>query len=67
MLKIQSDNNRKCQVLTIQGTTSADIFERILINISLEQFHFTLGNIYLFKINNRNTRKRCEICSKLTN
>ena len=23
-------------------------------------------NIYLFKINNRNTRKRCEICSKLT-
>ena len=24
------------------------------------------GNIYLFKFNNRNTRKRCEICSKLT-
>ena len=23
-------------------------------------------NIYLFKLNNRNTRKRCEICSKLT-
>ena len=23
-------------------------------------------NIYLFKVNNRNTRKRCEICSKLT-
>ena len=23
-------------------------------------------NTYLFKINNRNTRKRCEICSKLT-
>ena len=23
------------------------------------------GNIYLFKVNNRNTRKRCEICSKL--
>ena len=22
------------------------------------------GNIYLFKINNRNTRKRCEACSK---
>ena len=30
---------------------------------------FTLlspANIYLFKINNRNTRDRCEICSKLT-
>ena len=23
------------------------------------------ANIYLFKVNNRNTRKRCEICSKL--
>ena len=25
-----------------------------------------LTDIYLFKINNRNIRKRCEICSKLT-
>ena len=24
------------------------------------------ANIYSFKVNNRNTRKRCEICSKLT-
>ena len=24
------------------------------------------ANIYLLKFNNRNTRKRCEICSKLT-
>ena len=24
------------------------------------------ANIYLFKFNNRDTRKRCEICSKLT-
>ena len=23
-------------------------------------------NVYLFKVNNRNTRKRCGICSKLT-
>ena len=23
-------------------------------------------NIHLFKVNSRNTRKRCEICSKLT-
>ena len=23
-------------------------------------------NIYLFKVSNKNTRKRCEICSKLT-
>ena len=24
------------------------------------------ANIYFFKVNNRNPRKRCEICSKLT-
>ena len=24
------------------------------------------ANIYLFKVNNRNTRKRCKICLKLT-
>ena len=24
------------------------------------------GNIYLFKVNNKNTRKRCEIFSRLT-
>ena len=24
------------------------------------------ANIYVLKVNNRNTRKRCEICSKLT-
>ena len=27
---------------------------------------FNLANIYLFNVNNRSTRKRCEICSKLT-
>ena len=26
----------------------------------------TPANIYLFKVNNRNTRKRSKICSKLT-
>ena len=25
-----------------------------------------LANIYLFKVNNRNTRKTCVLCSKLT-
>ena len=26
----------------------------------------TPANIYLLKVNKRNTRKRCEICSKFT-
>ena len=25
-----------------------------------------LANIYMFKVSNKNNRKRCEICSKLT-
>ena len=28
--------------------------------------YFNQANIYLFKVNDRSTRKRCEICSKLT-
>ena len=42
------------------------------IYFSLKQadhFNFKLINpagIYLFKVNNRNTKARCEICSKLT-
>ena len=32
----------------------------------LGNWNSSQSNIYLFKFNNRNTRKRCEICSKLT-
>ena len=40
-------------------------------NISLSFFKFSGGNIsvantYFCKVNNRNSRKRCETCSKLT-
>ena len=31
-----------------------------------ETFFPDPGGIYLLKVNNRNTRTRCEICSKLT-
>ena len=30
------------------------------------EFSFNPAGIYLLKVNNRNTRARCEICSKLT-
>ena len=34
---------------------------------SLNNYHRdNPGNIYLFKVNNSNSRKRCEICSELT-
>ena len=37
-------------------------------NILTVIYNFKPGpaNIYLFKVNNRSTRKKCEICSKLT-
>ena len=38
---------------------SIKIWERMIID------HHPAGN-YMFKVNNRNTRARCEICSKLT-
>ena len=31
-----------------------------------DSFNYIPAGIYLFKVNNRNTRTRCEICSKLT-
>ena len=33
---------------------------------SKAQMTLNPANIYFFKVNNRSTRKRCEICSKLT-
>ena len=48
-----------------------------LLKFNLKNFFFSIfgsklmdtrlypANIFLFKVNNRNTRKRCEICSKL--
>ena len=46
-------------------------FEMIIKSVSVEAHILTVscnisaGN-YMFKVNNRNTRTRCEICSKLT-
>ena len=37
---------------------------RCFLKLSVSESAFPL-NIYLFKVNNRNTRKRCEICLKL--
>ena len=39
------------------------IFQNLLINTEIESV--PAGNC-MFKVNNRNTKARCEICSKLT-
>ena len=45
--------------------------EKLIILFSLRRIYMGAAilipnGIYLFKVNNRNTRTRCEICSKLT-
>ena len=49
--------------------TSIDTLFEYLIFLSktdfLEISNFKLADIYLLKVNDVNTRKRCEICSKL--
>ena len=35
-------------------------------NSRMKGEHCVSANIYLFKVSNRNTREKCEICSKLT-
>ena len=39
--------------------------ERLNRNYEVNMSYFPAGN-YMFKVNNRNTRTKCEICSKLT-
>ena len=51
-----------CVKFTSKGETKEVLIE-LLVKIDLLRI---LANIYLFKFNNRNLRKRCEICSKLT-
>ena len=41
------------------------IYTGLKENLNFHNIYYPVY-IYLFKVNNRNTRKRCEICSKLT-
>ena len=43
--------------------TALEVDPRAIRN--LETYTNFPADIYLFKVNNKNTRKRCEICSKL--
>ena len=38
----------------------------IVIKFTAHEVKQSPAGIYLLKVNNRNSRKRCEICSKLT-
>ena len=39
--------------------------EAVKLQVKLHQVSFPASS-YMFQVNNRNTRARCEICSKLT-
>ena len=55
-------NREKC--FRIEKYFATRIEKKILNSMTSHSMNF-LANICLFKVNNRNTRKRCEICSKL--
>ena len=40
--------------------------KKVYLKVFLNRFMLIQANIYLFKFNNKNTRKKCEGCSKLT-
>ena len=42
------------------------VAEERIMDIKERRTYLNPAGIYLFKVNNRNTRARCEICSKLT-
>ena len=50
----------------IEKTYSAYLHSCYELGILLTTIRFYPANIYLLKVSNRSTRKRCEICSKLT-
>ena len=55
-------NPEKC--FTIEKYSASRIEKKNLNSITLNSMNLP-ADIYLVKVNNRNTRKRCEICSKL--
>ena len=48
------------------GETKMRSFRCLYWELITHQPNQLPANIYLFKVNNKNTRKRCEICSQLT-
>ena len=64
--KNQKDNTRGIAQDFLSGVNRNGIFVLILPDRILVLSYKYPANIYLFTVNNRNTRKSCEICLKLT-
>ena len=64
MHKLKSNFYAPLQHVLVQASkTKTDAIMFCLLNV---KSRFNLDGIYLFKVNNRKTRTKCEICSKLT-
>ena len=61
------DQSHKHLYGQFQNEGRDNFFENVLIALSYGQYEFdpNPGNTYLFKFSKRNSRKKCEICSKL--
>ena len=55
-------NNMENRVLPLNKDTLSELIQKHPKGKTASKYP---ANIYLFKVNNKNTRKRCEICSKL--
>ena len=51
---------------TIKNCLSSMLTKENLMRNNEYNYNLYPANIYLFQVNNRNTRKRCKKCSKLT-
>ena len=63
-----NNNNNDYNMLKSTTNSPRQTHPVVLIDTS-EHIHYNIANpagIYLLKVNNRNTRTKCEICSKLT-
>ena len=62
-VKVYQENQSKCKFFTLPTESIKESSVRVLIQ---KQKQKQPSYICLFKVNSRNTRKWCEICSKLT-
>ena len=65
-LRIETKKNRMESNLYVTIKQMENAFDQRVAAIKSLSQNSQPANSYLFKVNNRNTRKRCEICSKLT-
>ena len=70
-METENKENNKKEITTSESTCKCLVLKKVKGPVKNKQKYNKAmqeypAGIYLFKVNNRNTRTRCEICSKLT-